>query len=293
MFGSFFSLFVIMMIVSVVVSVVSRSSNSQINGGYYDNRQLDPRRYPGAGPHEQFYGPPQIGYGPAQPGYGPQAGYGRQAGYGQPYGQGFDPAAQQPVTEAALSAINSDITTFGDQLRDLDLEVVGRTLTPEAQADYSKALDAYDGAKHRAEHARSNADIKRVARILEEGRYNIACVKARVNGQPIPEHRPPCFFDPAHGTSVENVQWAPPGGATREVPACAADAQRVRTGHDPSIRLVPNRQMVPVPYWEDPRQAAWAQGYYGRYYGDPAIRQITTGAMMIGGFSLLMGLLDE
>lgn len=280
MFGSFFSMIMIMMIVSVVLGVM-RSGSSQLGGRqYYDDRQLDPRRYPGAGPHQQFYGPPQIGYG-------------QHMGYGQQYGQGFDPAAQQPVTEASLTAINRDITTFGEQLRDLDLEVVGRTLSPEAQAEYSKALDAYDGAKHRAEHARNNADIKRVARILEEGRYNIAVVKAQVNGEPIPEHRPPCFFDPAHGTSVENVQWAPPGGAMREVPACAADAQRVRTGHDPSIRMVPNRQMVPVPYWEDPRQAAWAQGYYGRYYGDPAIRQITSGAMMIGGFSLLMGLLDD
>src|SRR5699024_10800614 len=107
-------------------------------------------------------------------------------------------------------------------------------------------------------------------------------------------HRPPCFFDPAHGTSVMNVQWAPPGGAARQVPACAADAQRVRTGNDPSIRMVQaHPQMMPVPYWEDPRHAAWAQGYYGRYGADPVMRQITTGALMIGGFSLMMGLLDD
>lgn len=281
-FSGIFGLFFIIMVVSILTGLTRGSSSSL---GYRDNYppQLDPRRYPqiGMGPNQQFYGPPQIGYGPQ--GYG----------YGQRYPQGFDPASQQPVTQAALDAVNRDITTFGEQLRDLDLEVVGRELTPEANADYGKALDAYDGAKHRAEHARTNADIKRVAQILEEGRYNIATVQARVNGQPLPEHRPPCFFDPAHGTSVENVQWAPPGGAMREVPACAADAQRVRTGHDPSIRMVQNRQMMPVPYWEDPRQAAWAQGYYGRYYGDPVIRQITSGAMMIGGFSLLMGLLDD
>lgn len=279
-FNAIFTLMFIMVFVSIVLGLMRGTGSSQLGGRHHDDYppQLDPRRYPqmGPGPNQQFYGPPQLGY-----------------GYGQRYGHGFDPAAQQPVTQAALDAVNRDITTFGEQLRDLDLDVVGRTLSDEANADYGLALDAYDGAKHRAEHARSNADIKKVAQILEEGRYNIARVQARVNGQPLPEHRPPCFFDPAHGTSVENVQWAPPGGAMREVPACAADAQRVRTGHDPSIRMVPNRQMVPVPYWEDPRQAAWAQGYYGRYHGDPVIRQITTGAMMIGGFSLLMGLLDD
>ncbi|NHB85657.1 hypothetical protein G7085_16515 [Tessaracoccus sp. HDW20] len=78
----------------------------------------------------------------------------------------------------------------------------------------------------------------------------------------------------------------------REVPACAADAQRVRTGNDPSIRMVYAGQRQ-VPYWEDAQQSAWAQGYYGRYGGDPALRTITHGALMIGGFSLLMGLLDD
>lgn len=64
-------------------------------------------------------------------------------------------------------------------------------------------------------------------------------------------------------------------------PACAADAQRVRTGNDPSIRMVYAGQRQ-VPYWEDQQHAAWAQGYYGRYGADPALRSITHGALMIG-----------
>lgn len=286
-FGGFFTIMFIMVFVSIVLGLV-RGTQSSLGGRGYDDQYppLDPRRHPqlGQGPNQQFYGPPVIGYGHPQ-------GYVQR--YGQGYGQGYDPAAMQPVSPASRDAVNADITTYGEQLRDLDLDVVGRTLDAAAQAEYSKALDAYDGAKQQLERAQSNADIKRIAEILEEGRYNIAVVKARANGQPVPEHRPPCFFDPAHGTSVANVQWAPPGGAMREVPACAADAQRVRTGNDPSIRMVPRGPQGLVPYWEDPRQAAWAQGYYGRYGTDPALRQITTGALMIGGFSLLMGLLDD
>ena len=114
-------------------------------------------------------------------------------------------------------------------------------------------------------------------------RFAVASVKARVNGHPLPEKRPPCFFDPAHGPSTQNVHWAPPGGAVRDVPACAADAQRVMTGLDPSIRLVPMGASQ-VPYWENQQYAPWAQGYYGRYGMDPALRQITHGALMIGGF---------
>ena len=78
----------------------------------------------------------------------------------------------------------------------------------------------------------------------------------------------------------------------REVPACAADAQRVRMGMGPSIRMVHQGPMQ-VPYWEDRRYAPMVQGYYGRFGADPALRSITTGALMIGGFSLLMGLLDD
>lgn len=244
--------------------------------------------------------PPQLGPGFRHPQQ--WGGYG-QPGYGQPYqpmgvaglqAPGYDPAAHQPVSEAARDAINRDITTYGDELRDLDLEVVGRPLDDAAQADYSSALDAYEGAKQQLAQARSNADLRRVAEIMEEGRYAAACVRARVNGQAVPERRSPCFFDPAHGVSVADVSWAPPGGAPRQVPACAADAQRIRTGNDPYIRMVnPGPQQAPVPYWEDANYAPWAQGYYRRYGTDPAMRSITHGALMIGGFSLLMGLLDD
>ena len=44
---------------------------------------------------------------------------------------------------------------------------------------------------------------------------------------PLPAKRPPCFFNPAHGPSSQNVEWAPPGGVARDVPACPADAERV------------------------------------------------------------------
>lgn len=247
-----FTMFFIIMLVSVVLSMTRNNRPPLDDSGY---------------PPQQLSGP-------------------------QPYGAGYDPAAQQPMTQASRDAVDADITTFGGELRDLDLEVVGRELSMEAQDAYGKALDAYDGSKQQLSTARSNADVRRIAQILEEGRYHIAVVKAMANGQPVPEHRAPCFFDPAHGVSVEDVTWAPAGGAARQVPACAADAQRIRTGNNPSIRMV-NAGQAMVPYWDSREYAPWAQGYYGRYGSDPALRSITHGALMIGGFSLLMGLLDD
>ena len=82
---------------------------------------------------------------------------------------------------------------------------------------------------------------------------------------PLPTRRPPCFFDPRHGLSVEDVPYAPPGGAVRDVPACALDAQRVRVGAEPDIRkvMVGNRS---VPYFQGGRAyQPYAQGYFGNF----------------------------
>lgn len=48
-----------------------------------------------------------------------------------------------PLSTASRNAIDSDITHFGIELRELDFDVVGYELTDEARGDYTKALDAY------------------------------------------------------------------------------------------------------------------------------------------------------
>ena len=192
---------------------------------------------------------------------------------------------ETPIGDAARTSLDADITRFGDELRDLDLDVVGIELSEEAQTNYSEALDAYENAKQAMNQARYESDAIAIAHILEEGRYAMACVKSHAQGKPMPERRPPCFFDPAHGPSAKNVTWAPPGGAPREVPACALDA-------DPHIRMVQQGYQA-VPYWQDQGHAAYARGYYEPYGLDPVVQGLAKGALMFGGFSLLMGLLDD
>ena len=53
-----------------------------------------------------------------------------------------------------------------------------------------------------------------------ELRHHRGTRAARRSGAP--GATPPCFFDPRHGPSVRDVEWAPSDGAVRTVPACAS-----------------------------------------------------------------------
>jgi hypothetical protein len=184
-------------------------------------------------------------------------------------------AELEPVKKLAFE----DITALGEELQSLDLDLAGRELDPGAHADYQRALDAYESAKTAGERIAQPEDIKHVTSILEDGRYAMACVRARVDGQPLPTRRPPCFFDPRHGLSVTDVSWAPGGGAPRDVPACALDAERVRAGAEPDVRQV----MVGaqrVPYWQGGRAyQPYASGYFGRF----GVMDVMFMGMLFGG----------
>ena len=106
-----------------------------------------------------------------------------------------------------------------------------------------------------------------VTAALEEGRFEMASAKALLEGRRIPERTPPCFFDPRHGPSTREVEWAPAGGVPRAVPACEADALRVEEGGDPDIREIAV-DGARVPYWNAPAHyGPWAGGYFGSFGG--------------------------
>lgn len=168
-------------------------------------------------------------------------------------------AALRPVRFLAFE----DVTAFGEDLAALDVEIAGHVLDPGATADYQRALDIYEQAKDAGESVSVPDDVTHLASIIADGRYAIACVRARVAGQPLPTRRPPCFFDPRHGPSVVDVAFEPPGGVRRGVPACALDAERLRAGAEPNTRTVLVNGSR-VPYWEGGRAfQPYAMGYFG------------------------------
>ena len=188
-------------------------------------------------------------------------------------------AELEPVQKLAFE----DVTALGTDLQDLDAELAGATLDAGARADYQRALDAYEAAKTAADRLGRPEEVRHVTEIIEDGRYAIACVRARVAGEPLPTRRPPCFFDPRHGLSVEDVEWTPPGGATRAVPACALDAERVRAGADPDTRQVMvGAQRMPY-YQGGPAYAPYAAGYFGGGM-NMLFTGLLVGSLLDGGF---------
>ena len=177
--------------------------------------------------------------------------------------------------------VDEDVTALGVELQHFDVEMAGRELTEGANADYQRALDAYEAAKHAADNLTEADQVRHVTEILEDGRYAMACVRARVDGLPLPTRRPPCFFDARHGLSVTDVAYTPPGGTVRDVPACALDAERVTAGAEPDIRkvMVGSRR---VPYWQGGRAyQPYAMGYYGAF---GPMEWMFMGMLFSGGF---------
>ncbi|MFD8588950.1 hypothetical protein ACFV1B_05280 [Streptomyces sp. NPDC059637] len=181
--------------------------------------------------------------------------------------------------EQVRAAVEEDITAYGEALDRLDFHPSDPKATPQMLEDYGRALDAYETAKARSAAARRPQDVRAVSEALEDGRFSLAVLDARREGRPLPERRPPCFFDPRHGPSVEDAQWAPDGGSLRPVPVCAADAARIADGLDPAVRTVSvdGRQR---PYWDaGPAYAPWAGGYYGAY-GSMLLPGLLIGTML-------------
>jgi hypothetical protein len=156
-----------------------------------------------------------------------------------------------------------DLVALGEEIRALDLDMQMPDVSGGARTDYETAVHAYDRANRVYETARRPQDLEPVGAALEEGRWAMMSARARLEGHEPPERRSPCFFDPRHGPSSREVEWAPYGGAPRMVPACEADAQRVERGEEPSARevTVGGQRM---PYWAaGPAYAPFMGGFFG------------------------------
>jgi hypothetical protein len=193
--------------------------------------------------------------------------------------------SRQAADLAAVRVVaDEDVTRFGEELQRLDTDMLTAQLDEAARQDYQRALDSYESAKESLRLATRPEDVKHVTEALEDGRYAAACVAARAEGRPLPTRRPPCFFNPAHGPSTTDIDWAPPGGQPRQVPVCAADADRVEQGAEPDIRTV--RQGVGrVPYWQGgPAYSPWASGYFGGYAMSGLLPGFLIGTMLSPGW---------
>ncbi|HYF27301.1 MAG TPA: hypothetical protein VD931_16265 [Baekduia sp.] len=161
-------------------------------------------------------------------------------------------------------AAHDDLVALGEDVRSVDLDIEMPGADPRARDQLRHALAAYEKAEAGLDRARHPDDFEHITATIEDGRFAMAACRALLDGREPPQRRPPCFFDPRHGPSTDDVLWAPePGLPEREVPVCAADAVRLATGHDPQTRHVRTGGEL-VPYYAAPAHfGPWAGGFFG------------------------------
>ncbi len=192
---------------------------------------------------------------------------------------------------AVRTVVDEDVTEFGEEATAVDATDV--RLGDAGRAELTAALSAYDNAKVRADSMRTASEASLVTQALEDGRYYLACVNARINGTTPPVRRAPCFMDPRHGPSVQDVMWSPDGGAPRSVPVCQACAVELAEGRTPAAREVPmGTGGQRVPYWmAGPQYQPYAGGYYNAYGN--ILPALMIGTMLGGGHTTVVNNIDS
>jgi hypothetical protein len=179
------------------------------------------------------------------------------------------------------AAAHDDLIALADDVQKLEEPVEA---SPQAKQEYDAALSGYEQASGAFDRAARTKELEAVASALEEGRYHMTAAEALLAGKQPPERRPPCFFDPRHGPSTRDVEWAPPGGAPRKVPACEADAQAVERGLEPASREVVAGGRR-VPYWNAPPDfSPWAGGYFMPFGGTGFLSGLFVGELLGGAY---------
>ena len=106
---------------------------------------------------------------------------------------------------------DEDIGLLGEELRRLDAETTAHPLDDAARGDYEAARDAHKTAQRMFGEVTDANEISKVTETLASGGYALACLRARVEGRPVPELRVPCFLNPQHGPRSIDVAFTPPG----------------------------------------------------------------------------------
>jgi uncharacterized membrane protein YgcG len=172
---------------------------------------------------------------------------------------------QQELKEAK-SAAQDDLIALSTEITGHHADVSTQS-NPEVAEEQGAALSAYERGTLALDAARRPRDMGTVSRAIAEGQYRLACAEALAAGQPRPDRRPSCFFDPRHGMSVSDVHWTPAeGGPGRTVPVCSACAHKVEQGIEPDMRKV-EVNGAPVSYVN----AGFAPAYWSGYGFGPGM----------------------
>jgi hypothetical protein len=176
--------------------------------------------------------------------------------------------SSEPEPDLTLTTAREELAAAGDAVGVLDIDVQAPGAVEEAGEHFDAAVRAFMVAGERLDGIEIvPAGLVPVGEALEETRYEVACVRALLDGGHVPEHSAPCLFDPAHGPSEQDVEWGPGDAEDRLVPACRADVARVRAAEFPHTRLVVSGGRRAY-YWDLPDSyGALLEGYFARFGG--------------------------
>lgn len=171
---------------------------------------------------------------------------------------------EREAFRAAKRLAREDVLVLGEDVAGLALPA---DASHEVREHHRFALEGYDRARRMLDEADSADDVDRLDEVLQEARWELAAVRALEAGDPLPDRRGPCFFNPQHGPAVTTLGWAPPGGSERRVEVCRNDELRLQTGADPDHREVRIGDRF-VPWWQAPPPQVFAsmpltQGQHG------------------------------
>ena len=168
----------------------------------------------------------------------------------------------------AKAAAQDDLLALNQRITDRDSDIAVQQ-NPEAAVEQAAALAAYERGTAALDTARRPEDMHAVSRAIAEAQYRLATAEALAHGQPRPERRPSCFFDPRHGMSVADFPWTPPdGGPTREVPVCANDLHKMERGIEPEMRTVQQTGSPSPVYYVN---SGFAPAYWGGFGFGPGM----------------------
>jgi hypothetical protein len=136
---------------------------------------------------------------------------------------------QDDTVEQRAALAREDVTRLGEELEAADPQVSDPAVAAHVQA----AIDAYADASRRVDALTTDVELRQLAQVSDYARWQLACAQALLAGTPPPARRVACFVDPAHGISVADVSWGPPGGTLRPVPVCRDCYERLTNG-DPA-----------------------------------------------------------
>ena len=106
----------------------------------------------------------------------------------------------------ARKLMDEDVTVLGEQAADLHVDTMAEDLDAVASDHYRRALENYEQAKQLLAASETAEDVVAVEQVVADARFHRAAVIAVIAGEPLPERREACFFNPQHGPSMRDVE---------------------------------------------------------------------------------------